>query len=122
VAVIISTGPVVDFCFMSTTLKALPQLTWLRKGMPVPRSTVTAGLNADLRRVSHSDRVEEEIDVMDWFGGNRSVTATEQAVGLGSYGKTLTVLTCLSLQDETYQDDGGDENEDAERWAPRFLR
>jgi len=34
---------------------------------------------------------------MDWLGGSRSVRATEQVVGLGSYGKTLIVLTCPSV-------------------------
>jgi IrrE N-terminal-like domain len=123
VAVIISTGPVIDFCFMSDMIKSLPQLTWLRKGAPVPKRTATAQLNADARRVLDGDRAEEEIDVRDWLGGSRSVKATEQVVGLGSYGKTLTVLACPSLQDETYHEDDGDDDGDlVERWTPRFRR
>jgi len=40
---------------------------------------------------------------------------TEQIVGLGAYGKTLTVLTCLSVQ-ETYREEDGEDGEDlAER-------
>jgi hypothetical protein len=35
VAVVISSGPVIDFCFLSETIKSLPQLGWLRKGAPV---------------------------------------------------------------------------------------
>jgi hypothetical protein len=30
---------------------------------------------------------------MDWFGGMRSAIDTEETVGLGCYGKTLTVLS-----------------------------
>lgn len=123
IAVIISTGRVIDFCLLSDTIKALPQLGWLRKGAPVPGKTATARLNADPRRVADGDRVEEDIDILDWLGGARSVRATEQVVGLGGYGKTLTVLTCPSVEDETYQEADGDNDEDlAERWTPRFRK
>ena len=30
---------------------------------------------------------------------------------LADYGKTLTVLTCPSVQDETYQEDDGEDEE-----------
>lgn len=44
-------------------------------------------------------------------------------VGLGRYGKTLTVLTCPSVQDETYQEDDGDDEEDlVKRWTPGLGR
>jgi hypothetical protein len=97
---------------MSDTIKALPQLSLLRKGMPLPRGTATAELNASARRITDGARAEAEIDIVAWLGGTRSVQATAQVVGLGSYGKTLTVLTCPSLQDETYQEDDRDGEED----------
>lgn len=123
VAVVISTGQIIDFCFLSDTIKSLPQLTWLRKGTPVPRNTATAQLNAAPARIANSDRADAEIDIMDWLGGTRSARATEEAIGLGRYGKTLTVLTCPSVQDETYQEDDGENEEDlVERWTPRFHR
>ncbi len=123
VAIIISTGAVVDFCFFSNTIKALPQLTWLRRGAPVPKATETARLGVDAARVAAGDRVETEIDIMDWLGGTRSAAGTEESVGLGSYGKTLTVLTCPSVEDETYRDGEDDSDEDlTERWTPRFHR
>lgn len=123
VAIVISTGQVVDFCFMSDTIKSLPQLTWIKKGAAVPRGTATARLNANSQSIANGDRVEDEIDIMDWLGGTRSARATEEVIGLGSYGKTLTVLTCPSVQDETYQDDDGDDEENMqERWTPRFRK
>jgi len=123
VAIIISTGAVVDFCFFSDAMKSLPELAWLRRGMPVPRGTRTAQLGADASRIASGDRVEAEIDIMDWFGGTRSAAAIEQSLGLGSYAKTLTILTCTSLKDDTYGQDEGDSDEDtAEQWAPRFHR
>ena len=119
VAIIISTGKTIDYCFLSDTMKSLPQITWLRKGTPVPRATTTANFNADPTLVASAYRVEEDIDIMDWLDGTRSIEATEETIGLGRYGKTLTVLTCPSLVDETYYDE--DENPDLEeRWTPRF--
>lgn len=123
VAIIISTGQVIDFCFMSDTIKSLPQLTWIKKGTAVPRGTVTAQLNANSQSIANGDRAEDEIDIIDWLGGTRSVKATEQVIGLGNYGKALTVLTCPSVQDETYKDDDGADEEDLEeRWTPRFRK
>lgn len=123
VAIVISTGPAIDFCFMSDTMKSLPQLSWLKKGTPVPRGTATAGLNANLRRVADGTRDEADIDIIDWLGGARSARAKEQVIGLGSYGKTLTVLTCPSVRDATFEEDDGDDDENlVERWTPRLPR
>lgn len=123
VAIAVSTGPVIDFCFMSDTIKSLPQVMWLKKGTMLPRGTVTEQFNAFSSRVTSGERAEGNSDIMDWFGGIRSVLALEQVVGLGSYGKTLTVLTCPSIQCETYDEGEGDEDEDlADSWTPRFRR
>ena len=123
VAVVMSTGKTINYCFLSDTIKSLPQLTWLRKGTPVPAQTATARFNADPSRVANADHAEADIDIMDWLGGTRSVEAVEEIIGLGSYGKTLTVLTCPSLVDETYQDKDDAEDADLEdRWALSFRR
>ncbi len=122
-AIVISTGQIIDYCIMSETLKTLPNLSWIRKGSPVPTGTATARFNGNRKRVADSDREEDEIDIRDWLGGTRSVRTNEQVIGLGGYGKTLTVLTCPSVQDETYTDDDGDDDESLmERWTPRFRR
>lgn len=120
VAVIMSTAGVVDYCFLSDTMKTLPQLTPPRKGSPVPRATAThAYANGGAR--GHNGRTEAECHVLDWLGGSRSMPATEEVLHLGSYGKTLTVLTIASLLDETFHDEDEDEDADLEeRWTPRF--
>jgi len=60
---------------------------------------------------------------MDWLGGVRSVKALEEVIGLGSYGKTLTVLTCPSIQDQLDEEEEGDDEESmTDRWTPRFRR
>lgn len=123
VAVVISTGQTIDYCCLSNLMKSLPQLSWLRKGTPVPPDTATASFNANPGRIAGAERADTEIDVMDWLGGKKSVQATEEVIGLGGYGKTLTVITCPSLVDETYQEEDGDNEDDlADRWTPRFRR
>ena len=103
-------------------MKSLPELTWLRKGSSVPISTETALLNAVPDRVLKSDRAESEIDVMDWLGGGKSVLVTEEVVGLGRYGKTLTVLSSTSIGQENDDEEKDDEESLIESWTPRFHR
>jgi hypothetical protein len=56
-------------------------------------------------------------------GGMHSVRAIEQVIGLENYGKTLTVITCPSMQEGNYREDDDDDEEAlAERWTPRFHR
>lgn len=122
VAVIISTGQMIDYCFLSEAMKSLPELSWLRKGTPVPKGTETARMNGNPDRIMEADRAANEIDVMDWLGGKRSVLITEEVAGLGRYGKTLTVLSSCSIGHEDEIEHGDDEREMIESWTPRFHR
>src|SRR5262249_49745008 len=97
IAVIISTGTVINFCRLSDAMKSLPQLTWLRKGSPVPQGTATARLNADPAGISRGARTAGDLDVLDWLGGTKSAIVNEEVVGLGRYGKTLTVLSSAAI-------------------------
>ncbi|HDR9017861.1 ImmA/IrrE family metallo-endopeptidase [Burkholderia multivorans] len=122
IAVILSTGRVIDYCLLSEAMKSLPDLTWLKRGSPVPTNTVTARFNADGSRVARAERDEEEIDVLDWLGGKRSSIVKEEVIGLGRYGKTLTVLSSRKIGQEAYADEGDDEEDLVERWTPRFKK
>ena len=86
----------------------------------MPRETATSRLNACPDRIAAADRTEAEIDIMDWLGGARSSAALEEVIGLGQYGKTLTVLTCASIRDETSRDEDDSDEELIRRWTPRF--
>lgn len=120
VAVIISTRGIVDYCFLSESMRSLPDLTWPRKGSPVPANAVTAGISKNPNRVRSAERADAEADVMDWLGGRRSIPITEEAIGLGSYGKTLTVLSSAEIgQDDEEEEDDEDL---IESWTPRFRR
>ena len=63
--------------------------------------------------------VEGDTDLQTWFGGSRSIELREDVIGLGRYGKTLTVLHDIELPDE--QDDEYDETV-TEPWTERYCR
>ena len=126
-AIIISTGQAVDFCFMSEAMKSLPDLSWIKKGSAVPRGTATAIFNADAANVATGRKHAADADSMDWFGGSRSIRMSEEILGLGGYGKTLSVLSCegpSSSERERDDDDDDDDDDEAfeEQWTPRFRR
>jgi hypothetical protein len=56
------------------------------------------------------------------MGGERIYQVHEAVVGLGQYGRTLTVLTCegLSVDKESEYDD--EEAKLIESWTPKFRR
>ncbi|WP_456253552.1 ImmA/IrrE family metallo-endopeptidase [Xylella fastidiosa] len=122
IAVILSTGRAIDYCILSEAMKSLPDVTWLKRGSPVPANTVTARFNANGTRVARAERDEDEIDVLDWLGGRRSSIVNEEVVGLGRYGKTLTVLSSRKIGHDAYADEGDEDDDIVERWTPRFKK
>jgi len=117
-AIIISTGQAVDFACMSKSMKSFSGLTWLRRGDPLPKGSLTANFNEFHGQVDEAER-EDETDLRIWFDGTRSRNVIEEVISLGRYGKTLTVVTCP----EVLVEDEEDEVSDAvleERWAVRF--
>ena len=120
VAVSLSTGTRIDYCFMSDALKYVRGFDWIRKGEGLSMDTATFAFNQNPENIRHSERGENVTDLQNWFGGDRSLSATEQVVGLGNYGKTLTVLTVLDIEEqiEELEEDG----EQVESWTPRFRR
>jgi hypothetical protein len=118
-AIIVSSGNDVDYCFMSDTLREVKGLEWIKKGMPLPRSSATKRLNGDAAKVAKCERVDETGTLQDWFSGTVKAAIYEEAIGLGNYGRTLTVLTAEDLPD---QDEIEEEEDLKESWTPRFRR
>lgn len=118
VAVIRSDGRTIDYAFMSEPLKDFPDLDWIRKGTPLPVDSVTANFNADKSNIERAACAEGTSALQDWFNGPHRQDVVEQVVGLGSYGKTLTVLTGMEPPDEIEDEEGDLE----ESWTPRFRR
>jgi hypothetical protein len=122
VAVIVSTGSTIDYCFMSEAMKSLPELKWLRKGTPLPNGTLTADFAGNAQRVLNGDQVTDEVDVLDWLGGKKSAKVVEEVLGLGRYGKVLTILHSSHIGPEAEVDDDQNEDRLRESWTPRFRR
>lgn len=118
-AIVISTGSRIDHCFMSDALRAGDGIDWIRKREAVPRNTPTFAFNQDGENVRRAVRIEDFSNLQAWFGGRRNIEVCEDVIGLGRYGKTLTVLYNIELPD------ADEEEEEAaliDSWTPRFQR
>jgi Zn-dependent peptidase ImmA (M78 family) len=123
VAIVVSGNQKIDFCFMSTTMKSLRNISWPIKGKPLPSNTATGRFCVNDCNIASGKSERYEIDAVSWFGGSKSITAIEEIVGLGAYGKTLTILSCPDIVDESFDEfDGDDEEELVDSWTPRFKR
>ena len=118
-AIVVSTGERINYCFMSDGLKELEGLNWIRKNQPLSENTATFAFNRNKEPSSASEQVEDSSNLQDWFGGARRIDVTEEVVGLGQYGKTLTVLTIPDLPDPDEMDE---EDDLIESWTPKFHR
>lgn len=108
VAVIMSTGNRIDYCFMSQRIRDLRGITWIKKGSLLPSHTATARFNRDPSNINDARREEGACALDDWFDGAPDVEVNEDVVGLGSYGKTLTVLF---TDEDLEEEDGYDEDD-----------
>ena len=115
VAVICSNGAHVEYAVMSDSLKDFPEIEWIRRGTPLPPNTATAAFNADPKRVESGARDEDRSSLQDWFEGPYQQEIVEEVVGLGRYGKTLTVLTGMESPEWLEEEDA-----ETEQWEPRF--
>ncbi|MGY4167570.1 ImmA/IrrE family metallo-endopeptidase [Bradyrhizobium sp. USDA 4529] len=118
-AIVVSQGDRVCYCFMSDGFKGLGRLTFLRKGSPLPSSS-TELFNRDPKNIALGQRQTAETTLADWFDGPADIRLDEEIVGLGSFGHTLTVFSSDELRDD------GDEVEDEEAeliesYKPRFA-
>ena len=118
-AVIRSEGGTIDYAVMSEPLKDFSNLDWIRKGTPLPAGSATAIFNADTENVARAVRADGTSALQDWFNGPHRQEIIEEVVGLGSYGKTLTVLSGMEPPDEIEDEDDDDLEES---WTPRFRR
>ncbi len=116
-AVIRSQNDRIDYCFMSDSLRNIDSFTWIKKGDFLPKETETFLYNKDKNKTRSSHQISNDTNLDIWFDGCRSIYAIEEVIGLGEYGKTLTIITL-----DTSQDDIDNESDECpeERWHPAF--
>lgn len=123
VAVVCSTENRVEFAFMSKILQDRRDLTWIRKGSGLPIGTATARFNRNESNIQNAKRVSASSSMEVWFDGGGDVEINEEVVGLGGFGKTLTVLWSDSLPDSDESDEAEEHDLDnlmpSERWRER---
>ena len=115
-AIVVSEGTTLRYAFLSDELKEFRDINWPKRNSSLP-VVPTARFNRNRRNVIDSVQAEHETPMGDWFGGDHSATLGEEIIGLGQYGRTLTVLTSDLSADEDESDAGLEES-----WRPRFRR
>ncbi len=118
-AVLRTEGQQIDYCFMSQPLKDIDGLEWIRKQTVVPAGTATERFNSNPVNVNNANRVDDTTTLSDWFGGKRQIEFVEEVQGLGSYGRTLTLLYAPDGLDDEEIDE---EDELDESYEVRFRR
>ena len=116
-AVIVSTDGRIDCAFLSSEMREFPGITRPHKGDLLPAGTLTASFVRSSDDIRRGKRDSDDVDLRTWLGGCRKLDAKEEVLGLGTYGKTLTVITTDVLPDEADEEDSL-----LERWTPRFRR
>ena len=118
VAVVCSKDDRILYCFMSKRLRGVRGLTWPKKGSGLPSDTATANFNRNLENVLLGKRLTSTSNLGMWFDGLPEVVVGEDVVGLGEYGRTLTVLTTSDLPDGGDEAKVVEEEEDLENMLP----
>jgi hypothetical protein len=113
IAIIMSEGNKVDWCFMSETLKNVKGISGIKKGSLLPLESTTAQFNKNHENISKARQDQGWTMLHHWIDGAPNFEMKEDVVGLGSYSKTLTVLFSEEIIEEAEEDDGleiGNEN------------
>jgi len=113
-AIIVSTNGIIDYCFDSNLRREIGWPSPLKRGTRVSKNSATDRLANDANSVVQATEDSDSGSASDWFFGAEAKTSLiEEAVGLGSYGKVLTLLTLEEL----------DEDDQESEWEePRFRR
>lgn len=114
IAIVVSEGQTICYAFLSEELKTFQNIEWPRRNTPLP-SVPTSDFNKDLRKVKTRLHEEFETPMQDWFGGQHTAMLYEEVIGLGQYGRTLTVLSS-----DLFSEDDDQDQELEESWTPRL--
>lgn len=118
-AVVVSGQDDVEYCVLSESFKALPNLSWPKRGTPLPKRSTTYDFVGEPGRILRAERAEGTTPIDEWFTAGPDVMLIEEVVGLGRYGKVLTVL---SFDDDVDTDELDDQEELEQSWTPKFKR
>jgi len=92
VVIIMSSGKNIEWAFMSPVLSEIPKIGWIKKGSSIPANSYTYSFNKDKENITAAKKLEGWTDLSNWLEDAPEIEMKEDVIGLGSYGKTLTVL------------------------------
>jgi len=101
VAAVVSQDRAVRYCWVSEALGNVPGIGRIPMGPddPVP-SSATLSLNSNPQKVRRAHRVAVNCRSDTWFPrASATFALREEAIGLGSYGRVLTILTADDVPD-----------------------
>jgi len=108
--VVVSSGSEINFCCFSRAIRELRNVSWPKAGDSLPISAATSRFNQLKENVERGMRRESTSTLSDWVEGAPGLELNEDVIGLGQYGKTLTVLFANeALDDDDEQDEDRDD-------------
>ena len=118
VAVIVSSNGNVEYCCLSSAIRELGGIISPKRGDSLPTTSTTARFQRDPDNVINGCRAEGFSMLDEWLEGAPRVEMKEDVVGLGYYGKNLTVL----FSEEPIEADDPEEEEDSYEHSQRWER
>lgn len=121
-AIIVSEGDRIQFARMSLALQGLQGISssQIQKNSGLPHRSATAKFNKDSKNIAALRKTSELTSLDVWFGIGGTLSLTEDVMGLGDYGRTLTVVWAQQDQIQDLSED--DEAEDEENMLPSQKR
>ena len=92
VAVVMSVGQQIEWCYLSDSLRDLKGTQWPTRGMMLPPRSETAAFNRKPSNVADGETAEGASPLSHWLDGDCDAEMNEDVIGLGTYGRTLTLL------------------------------
>ena len=118
VAVIVSAQRKILFWAVSSSLREIRGI-FLEKKSPVPPASTTYRFSGDPQNVAQAREDEGITYLSAWFENTTvDIEFSEDVIGLGAYGRTLTILHADEVPDPEYDD----EEDDPDHFTPDGKR
>lgn len=122
IAAIVSFNGTVEFMTASESFRSIRGLEWLRRGDTLPDGVPSSSFAHEQKWINECNISEEGGKLRSWFDGVPDLEIEEDVVGLGSYGRLLTVLvTEWNEEEEDDREPSGEDNW-SERWEKGIFR
>lgn len=99
-SIVVSTADKIEYCFMSDPLRDVQGIRWLHKGERLPENSLTREFNQCVSNIQKGLQKDCVLEAKDWFGENLESEMKEEVIGLGKFGKTLTVLHGINIPED----------------------